>query len=49
MQHTERVAAVGPNQNQSILTLWHFAQLLLNIGRGLDFVTVHFQDHIAAL
>src|SRR3984957_18301822 len=49
MQHAERVAAVGTNQDQSILTLRHFAQLLLNIGRGFDFVTVHFEDHITAL
>src|SRR5580704_14094251 len=49
VQHTERVAAGGPNQDESILAFGNAGQCLLHIARGLDFVAIDLENDVSLL
>src|SRR5437588_11667142 len=44
MQYPEAVSAVGPHEQECILPLRNLRQFLLNFGRRLDLVAIHFQN-----
>src|SRR6266849_3808263 len=47
MQHAERAAALGPDQQHRVLSRGNAFQCTANISHVLDAVTIDFQDHIA--
>lgn len=49
MQHAEAVAAVGPDQHQSVLTVRDAGECTGHIRGRLLGVPVYFQDDVAAL
>ena len=49
MQYPETISAIGPHQQQCILSLRNASQGLLHIARALYFVAIDFQDNVSLL
>src|SRR5215472_9831222 len=49
VQHSERAAAVCPDQNQCVLTLWHIGQSLLHLRGIARRLAVYADDHVPGL
>ena len=49
VQYAKRVAAVGPDEQESVLAFGYAGQGLLYVTRGLDLMTVHFEDDVPLL